>query len=796
MSSYLLDLAIDLINDAKGGKDAKTKLYLLEQIREIVFHRDKTVLKDVLSSVFDFMLEKSAPIRKFLVKFGEEAMAQDPDSTFPHYINLINFLQSDSNDSVLVVLAKSFQRYYEVMVIKIVAMPVVAKASGLADPKQLWALLSAIASRFNDFISSSRSESLKGNCLRVFEAEMTFGLPNPSTSTSSDPRLARKDPRLARAAAATGEAVGVGGGVSKSAEDISLHHPFISRNEVQRAAEEKLTKAVLWSGKGGPQGYPFTPHLMSLLGQVIANVCTSRLRSASTGAKALMALIQGKASMAQAMSGQERGNLARAVHRLLRAATAYASDPEQVMPKLRLAVAALEALGLEVDQDEAGQKRPRDGAAPGTAGAGVGGAAGKGGGVAGAGGGAEDEESAEAAEVRRSSAVAAIDAAESRMRSMNSLAAGPGGEEDDIALLLGSVAAAAPSALTMRGVMVSGDSTELARDLPSLEDPVSLSSIRLVTTVQETSKATVGQMAVGQRPIAQDTSTYADLAMCSFKKLLETLAETQPTERVYNSFSVMCIKSLLSLTLSDIDDNKSTVQVQIVAVVPTNGRLPDDVPAQMTLPRPLWVFLGFALGHAELLGLGGGSKVQLAALGSRVEVLVRASRALYEEVCWQRGRLEEEGAVKAAMAGKALKAEGAEEEADAIMAEDTHRLTALTSAYDSLCVTAMSRLLQTVQLRSAVKEYVLCLPSLPAPCLALLKLLLTTGSKGSLTDSTSHTSSSSRNRGTRTEAMALLGQLVFSADEVAGREALHFLLWCCLEEDFELRTKVIHMVVK
>jgi hypothetical protein len=509
--SNLLELAIDLINDAKSGKDAQGKLYLLEQVKEICFHRDKYVLKEVIPNILDFMVEKSASIKRFLIKFGDEAMSQDSQLSFPYYVNLLNFLLSDTNDGVLTLLAKSFHKHYDVVLMKIVEMPIVAKAQGLSDPKQLWQLFASITTRFNECITTNRSEALKASCLKVYESEMTFGLPSSAAPTTADPRLARKDPRLARAGKATAAAQSSApaDAASKNAEEIPLHHPFISRNEIQSAAEDNFTRALLWSSKGGPQTHPFTPALMSVLGQVIANVASSRLKHASTAAKALVAMLQSKGNVAEEMSGVDRGNLARAVHRLLRSATAYTADPEGMMPKLRTAVASLEALGLDVAASSAS-----DGAA------GQGSVLKKRGPNAGAEG--DDEEGDEGQ--RRSSAVAAIDAAERKMKMGGGFpgldAFGDGGDDDAIAMLLAQVSTSKPAVKAttgMGGMLISGDTTELAKDLAAPEDMGAVSGLKLVSTTPASAGGSVAQT-----PLAPSEEQYGDLALCSLQKLLES----------------------------------------------------------------------------------------------------------------------------------------------------------------------------------------------------------------------------------------------------------------------------------
>ena len=527
--SNLLELAIDLINDAKGGRDAQGKLFLLEQVKEICFHRDKSVLKDIIPSILDFMVEKSVSIKRYLVKFVEEAMGQEPQLSFPYYLNLLNFLLSDANDSVLALMIKSFQKYYDVILINIVSMPVAAKAQGLSDPKQLWQMLSTLTNQFNDFIATNKSDAVKMNCLRLYESQMLFGLPSPAPTTS-DPRLARKDPRLARASkagpAATPNAAG-GTNTGKNAEEIPLHHPFISRNEIQQSAEDCFQRVLLWSSKGGTQSHPFSPAMMSMLGQVIANVASSRLKHASTAAKALVAMIQSKSNVAQEMSGGDRGNLARAIHRLLRSATAYTADPEGMMPKLRLAVTSLEALGLDVAGEAAGpatvlKKRGRGAAAAPAESSSVSTPVG------------EDDDSEEAAAQRRSSAVAAIDAAEEKMKSLSVFPdlTGDGGD-DAIAMLLATVSSstktAPKSTVGMGGMLISGDVTELAKDLSIEDDNNSrVGALKVVNTASEKSAGAAAATTI-QRPLHQTSEDYGALALCSMQKLLESFSAIEQT---------------------------------------------------------------------------------------------------------------------------------------------------------------------------------------------------------------------------------------------------------------------------
>lgn len=174
-------------------------------------------------------------------------------------------------------------------------------------------------------------------------------------------------------------------------------------------------------------------------------------------------------------------------------------------------------------------------------------------------------------------------------------------------------------------------------------------------------------------------------------------------------------------------------------------------------------------------------------LQKKVQTLGHICTALYEEILWEQQAAEE------------ARAEGAFLEEDSILKE-------LHAVYDALCVVVMSRMIQITRLRSSLAAFMLSLPAVPAACVGILKLLISTGTKGASAAAPAGTrdrnsaaataAEATRNRGTRTEALHLMGQLVFSQDESAGRAALNHLLQACVAEDFELRSKVINLIVQ
>lgn len=253
----LHDLAIDLINDAKGGKTVGQKLYFLEQIKEIVFHRDTSILSEIAPDLInDFMVERSSPIRKFLVSFAAEWLQFDFTAATPLLLTLYGFfLASEGGDGSLRQIVTELTKIYDRVVIHITDMPIKTRGGGsnVPDPKSYWGSLRSIVSRLIDMISSDRTEFLRTQSLKLAASMILFGL--PAEKLSSDPRLAKSRPQ--------------GGDSSRtlSAADIPLHHPFINRNDLEQEAESIFSKMLLWASKGGPQGHPFSPSQMSLLGK-------------------------------------------------------------------------------------------------------------------------------------------------------------------------------------------------------------------------------------------------------------------------------------------------------------------------------------------------------------------------------------------------------------------------------------------------------------------------------------------------------------------------------------------------
>lgn len=53
------------------------------------------------------------------------------------------------------------------------------------------------------------------------------------------------------------------------------------------------------------------------------------------------------------------------------------------------------------------------------------------------------------------------------------------------------------------------------------------------------------------------------------------------------SYAVMCVKTTLSMVVTELKNHKNLVPVQIVSIIPTAlaGKLSPEVPPHVTLPR-------------------------------------------------------------------------------------------------------------------------------------------------------------------------------------------------------------------
>ena len=321
----LSELAIEILNEAKIASDAKDKLYKLEQVKEIVFHRDPSLLSSLLPEVVAFMIEKSIAMRRFLLKFVAEACSKDP-SYFDQLIQLCHFLVLDdlSQDGLFRHMASILMKSYGTIMIWISKL-----TKGSSDPRELFDTFQLICQRVLDLLGSTHSDVSRAQYLRLAEEMVLFAIPPPSASM--DPRVARTTRRA-------------------NAFDIPLHHPFLSPKLLEQDAEVLFNKMLIWLNKGGPQGHAFPPNLQAQLVSSVVGIGSQRPSKLPNAAKAILLFMRDKESVFQLMDSETKGHVYRSLERMLPAvqATPLLSD---LLPKLKSGVEGFAALLSESSKD-------------------------------------------------------------------------------------------------------------------------------------------------------------------------------------------------------------------------------------------------------------------------------------------------------------------------------------------------------------------------------------------------------------------------------------------------------------
>lgn len=121
------------------------------------------------------------------------------------------------------------------------------------------------------------------------------------------------------------------------------------------------------------------------------------------------------------------------------------------------------------------------------------------------------------------------------------------------------------------------------------------------------------------------------------------------------------------------------------------------------------------------------------------------------------------------------------------LAEDDDELS--VSLYNALAVVCLSRFLQHGDVRHLTRDFLHSLPIVPQQCLQLLFLLMHSGSK------VLPPKAPAKLKSIRAESLALVGQMVFSADPDCGATCLQHLLSSAVSGDFEVRSHAIGLIV-
>ena len=332
MADDNLQLTKDLINEAKFS-DADGKVSKLEQVREILLNRSPRLLTTVAPYIFEMMLETSTKVKKFLIHFAREAMYREK-ATIVHFIELCHFYIGENNENVIKLMAVEYTKFYDKIIMYVANMKQETSKPSAAKPADLWRKVNETAKYFTEMISSNKSEQLRIQCIRTAETILLFGLPNTAIPV---------DPRKARAAAAANATKPVNTGMS-NVIDLPIHNPFVDRMVIERESEEIFAKLELWSVRGGPQNYPFSPSQMAQLGQALGRIAAQRLRYRAKGVKALGTIMSGKTNKCAEMTEENRQTLIKVANEVLEVVQALPSDVDGLVAKIKSSLQCVESL--------------------------------------------------------------------------------------------------------------------------------------------------------------------------------------------------------------------------------------------------------------------------------------------------------------------------------------------------------------------------------------------------------------------------------------------------------------------
>jgi hypothetical protein len=731
------DMAIDLLNEVKSVKDMNQKILILAQIKEIIIHRDPSIISDIISDVLDLMItDKSVPLKKNLIQLAGEALEKNI-TIVPNVVSLFNYICNDNFDPLLKEVAIQLSKLYSKILMFIVKMPPKTKAqisSGHIDPKIVWDELRSITKKIIETISSERSESLRMVSLRCVEDMILFGLPAPPLS--SDPRVARQQALMKKESS------------SLNADEIPLRHPFISRDELEQESEDIFSQFLLWATRGGPQNFQFSPSLMSQLGQSISVVATSRPVKSSKSAAALSAMLPPKGTSCQLMTVFYRDNLSQKIQRLIRSSQ-FSTDTDGLMSKLKISLTNLTSLNIVNDDNinVTGVKRSING---------------------------EDENDSsdnlaekDASALLRAKAIAAIDAAENDIKLKEAKLSEEGAIINNSTFGINSDNSLNKSSSGDNSIEQVVD-TELSLELG--EFPEISNNLSLATLSSNASTALV------LNPITCDI--YRDLATTTLQKMLESFSEIKIYgNKIKLSHIKISMRMVISLSLNELDTDSLGSKVFIISSLSTNSsKFNVGVPMDVDIPRPLWLALSFILTvyreeyNSALARLRDSKKGKhnkdhnvKSTLEDKVDMLLILMNELYTYIT---------------------------DESD----EKNNML------YESSCLIIISRILQNLHLRSLAKNIIMGLPFIPLSSLSLLNLLTNTGSRAIASTKVINRKGKydeiEKNRGTRTEARELLSNLIFSTNEYTAASSLNYLLWTTLSDDFETRDKSIKELIQ
>ena len=333
--SSLFDLTSDLINEVKLATQSEKKLYKLEQIKEIIFHRDVTLLPQIIPELFELMLDRSVAVRRFLVRLAGDAL-QISDVVTPAVLSLFSFLIVEANDKLLENIAEILCQNYDKMSVTIAHMTTKnvythqhSNDMQQPDPKDVWYQFRSVCSNLVECISAQRNDKLRCQCIKLCEQMVLFALLQSGGTAVQDPRLR----------------MGSGSGSGKTVQEISMHHAFINRVELEKEAESLLAKMVLWARRGGSQQASFSPMVQCRLGQALSTIATERTSTLKIIVPALNYMLQGgpnKSNFCSQISAIDKQKLSVSVLRLLRVAPKFMTSENEQLQQLKQTISVLD----------------------------------------------------------------------------------------------------------------------------------------------------------------------------------------------------------------------------------------------------------------------------------------------------------------------------------------------------------------------------------------------------------------------------------------------------------------------
>lgn len=853
----LLDLSFDLINKAKLVQNSQQKLFNLEQVKEIIFYRDKTLISQVIPELFELMLERSVAIRKFLVKVAGDALRHSISLT-AFVLPLFSFLIVDGNDKVLQSIAFELASCYDKMSIFVATMP--TKSIDLSgkeetghNSRDLWHQLRSMTNVLVETIASNRSDALRIQSIKLCENVVLFGLPPSNAPTIKDPRMAK-----------------FSGG--RTLLDIPSNHQFIDRNDVEKEADGILSKLVLWARRGGPQGFPFSQTALSQLGQTIGVIAAERLSVFRKTIPALLFLVQGKDSISPVYNNPvARQQLSFLLARIIKAAAGQ-PDPDGLLKKLQETLNALDKLNpvsatapsvviardlssldprkrkleekaiaaaLLAAQNEAANKEQKESDDVPLEDEDY-----------------RDEEDGDIAideESIRASALAALDIAESQIQ------AGHASKririEDLVPVNQSAVIQEAPKspsvptpAFAPPPTVVNEYST-LASDIGAFPSDAS-TSMRLVSiTTTASDKSTTSMF----QSVGPPCEVFSDLAMGSLSKILySTLEPTTPPRLrsllhlqllLRTTFAMAQKDNILSASAGISNANSNLLSISILKSRVTSTKFFHDsrlkqivIPMEVNLPRSIWLYISHCLQGHE--GESNGSSTftvgtiqsihesnltnDLKRRFDRLDLILALIREIF--AC---AHALEEGKILGIPSSfvplryEEEKKQPQEDEIENVdmnvvqpnevkynpngsgTTEDDDLDSPACPLYDSICLVMLTRLIQRRILRPSSMRILLSLPTIPLVCLRMLGLLLVTGTKQIATSGAAagrRKGPVGNDRGTRIAALDIMGGLLMHepcmTDPNSFISVLFPILWLTTSEDFSTRSAAVNVLVR